>query len=172
MLLFASLLLTTSFALAPVDAQWASAALDSPHRHVRSQDRSVRQLLKRGFMDSTTFRHLIARLEVSDVIVYVEEVPRLPGALEGRMMILPNAHGQRYVRIQIAMRGASDDAVAVLGHELQHALEVAQESWVSDQATLAELYRRIGTGSAGGNHVYDTLAAQEVGRIIRRELLA
>ena len=170
MLLFAaSLLLSTTFALAPFDA---GAALESPNRHVRSQDRSVRQLLKRGFTSSPTFRSLMARLEQSDVIVYVEEVPRLPGGLEGRMMILPNPHGQRYVRIQLAMRGSPVDAVAVLGHELQHALEVAQEPWVSDHASLAALYQRIGIGTLGGQHVYDTLAAQEIGRIVRRELLA
>lgn len=169
MLLFASLLLSTSFALAPFDV---GAALESPNRHVRTQDRSVRHLLKRGFTHSPTFRNLMARLEMSDVIVYVEEVPRLPGAVEGRMMILPNPHGQRYVRIQIARRGSPDDAVAVLGHELQHALEVAEEPSVWDQAALAALYQRIGIGMPGGRHVYDTLAAQEVGRIVRRELLA
>jgi hypothetical protein len=168
MLLIASLLLSTSFALAPFDA----TTLDSPNRHVRSQNKSVRQLLKRGVTYSATFRNLMARLERSDVIVYIEEVPRLPGGLEGRMMILPNAHGQRYVRIQLAMRGSPDEAVAVLGHELQHALEVAQEPWVFDQATLAALYQRIGIAAPGGLHVYDTLAAQEIGRIVRRELLA
>lgn len=170
MLLFASLLLSTSFALAPFDSQEATAALDSPRRHVRSQDRSVRHLLKRGYTHSVTFRSLMARLERSDVIVYIEQVPRLPGALEGRMMIVSSGHGQRYVRIQITMRGAPHDSIAVLGHELQHAVEVASETWVSDQATLAALYQRIGTHA--GHHVYDTVAAQEVGRIVRRELLA
>jgi hypothetical protein len=181
MLLFASVLLSTSFVLQPFDVPVPSAArapfdaraaLESPNRHVRSQDRSVRQLLKRGFTYSPTFRNLMARIEKSDVIVYVEEVPRLPSDLEGRMMILPNAHGTRYVRIQLAMRGSPDDAVAVLGHELQHALEVADEPWVSDQATMAALYQRIGIGSLPGHHVYDTRAAQEIGRIVRRELLA
>jgi hypothetical protein len=168
MLLIASLLLSTSFALAPFDA----STLDSPNRHVRSQHKSVRQLLKRGVTHSATFRNLMARLEQSDVIVYIEEVHRLPAGLEGRMMILPNAHGQRYVRIQLAMRGSPDEAVAVLGHELQHALEVAQEPWVFDQTTLAALYQRIGIAAPGGQHVYDTLAAQEIGRMVRRELLA
>ena len=112
----------------------------------------------------------MARLEESDIIVYVEEVPRLPGALEGRMMMLTAAHGRRYVRIQLALRGATDDSIAVLGHELQHAVEVAQETGVIDQATLAALYRRIGT--RGGPEVYDTRAAQDVGRIVRRELVA
>ena len=120
----------TALALVPLTE---SAALDSPYRHVRTQDRSIRYLLKRGFNHSPTFARLMARLEHSDVIVYVEEVPRLPGALEGRMMMLPTSHGQRYVRIQIALRGAPDDSIALLGHELQHATEVAQEIGVSSQ---------------------------------------
>lgn len=167
MFLFASLLLTTSMIVAPLTA---SAALDSPYRHVRTQDRNVRHLLKRGFHRSPTFAQLMARLEHSDVLVYIEEVPRLPGGLDGRMMMLPTAHGQRYVRIQIVLRGAPDESVAILGHELQHAIEVAQASGVSDQAQLTALYQRI--GMRGGPHVYDTIAAQEVGRVIRRELLA
>jgi hypothetical protein len=167
MLLFASLVFATSIAAAPLSE---SAALESPRRHVRTQDRSMRYLLKRGFTHSATFAQLIARLEKSDVLVYIEQVPRLPGALEGRMMILPSAHGQRYVRIQIALRGDPDDSVALLGHELQHAVEVAQAGEVNDQAELAALYQRIGT--RGGEHMYDTLAAREVGRIVRRELLA
>lgn len=167
MFLFASLLITTSIAFAPLTE---SAALDSPYRHVRTQDRSIRQLLKRGFHRSATFAQLMARLEHSDVIVYIEEVPRLPDALEGRMMMLPTAHGQRYVRIQIVLRGSPVESVALLGHELQHAIEVAQESGVSDQIQLAALYQRIGL--RGGPHVYDTVAAQEIGRVIRRELLA
>jgi hypothetical protein len=167
MFLVASLVLSAALALAPLTE---SAALESPLRHVRTQDRSVRSLLKRGFTHSPTFARLMARLESSDVIVYVEEVPRLPGALEGRMMILPTAHGQRYVRIQLAMRGTPDDSIAVLGHELQHAIEVAQEAGVNDETKLAALYQRIGTH--GGPHVYDTLAAQEVGRTVRRELFA
>jgi hypothetical protein len=167
MFLFASLLLTSSLAFAPLTE---SAALDSPYRHVRTQDRSVRHLLERGFRHSPTFGALMARLEHSDVIVYVEEVARLPGALEGRMMMLPTAHGHRYVRIQISLRGTPDESVAVLGHELQHAIEVAQEEAVNDQAKLIALYNRI--GRRGGPHVFDTFAAQEIGRVIRRELLA
>jgi len=167
MFLLASMLLSVAFGAVPLTE---SAALESPRRHVRSQDKSIRYLLKRGFNHSPTFAQLMARLETSDVIVYVEEVPRLPGALEGRMMMLPSTHGQRYVRIQIALRGAPDDSIAILGHELQHAIEVAQDTTVNDQDELAALYQRIGTRS--GDRIYDTVAAQEVGRLVRRELLA
>jgi hypothetical protein len=166
MFLFASLVLSTALAITPLTE---SAALDSPYRHVRSQDRAVRHLLKRGFKYSYTFRELMSRLEQSDVIVYIEYTPNLPASLDGRMMMLPTSHGQRYVRIQIALRGTPDESVATLGHELQHAIEVAEDTAVRDQTAMTALYERI--GMRGGLHVYDTLAAQEVGRTVRRELL-
>src|SRR5450759_4284211 len=167
MLSIAPLFLLTCLALSPLSA---SAALDSPSRHVRTTDRSIRRLLKRGFTRSPTFARLMARLERSDVIVYVEEMPRLPDVLEGRMMMLPRAHDNRYIRIQIALRGSPDDSTAILGHELQHAIEVAEAPEVGDESGLLRLYQRI--GMAGGAHVYDTLAAQETGRQVRKELIA
>ena len=170
MFLFASLVLSTALAITPAIAPLTeSAALDSPYRHVRSQDREVRHLLKRGFKYSYTFRQLMSRLQESDVIVYIEYTPNLPASLDGRMMMLPVSHGQRYVRIQVALRGAPDESIATLGHELQHAIEVAEETAVRDQTGMTALYERIGV--RGGLHVYDTLAAQEVGRTVRRELL-
>jgi hypothetical protein len=165
----ASLVLSTALVCAPLSE---SAALESPFRHVRTQDRSVRYLLKRGFTHSPTFAHLMACLDHSDVLVYVEEVARLPGALAGRMLMAPAGHGQRYVRIEIALRGTPDESIALLGHELQHAIEVAQEIAVDDEAALRALYQRIGVrGGDGGDHVYETLAAQQVGRTVRKELL-
>jgi hypothetical protein len=166
MLSIASLLLSLTFALAPLSS---TAALDSPQRHVRTSDKPVRNLLKRGFTRSATFARLLARLEYSDVIVYIELVPRLPGALEGRMMMLPRVQGARYVRIQIALRGSPDDSIALLGHELQHAIEIAEATDVADEAGLVRLYQRI--GMSGGQHLYDTIAAQQMGRVVRRELL-
>lgn len=148
----------------------AAAALDAPTRHVRTTDAAVRSLLARGFRRSNTFASLIARLQESDVIVYVEHLPRLPGGLQGRMMMLPRAHAFRYVRIQITMQGTLEDSIALLGHELQHAIEVADSPDVGDQDTLSQLYQRI--GMRGGPHVYDTIAAQEVGRAVLKELLA
>ena len=164
-LLFAALLSGSSNA--PLSA---SVMLDSPTRHVRTTSRAITRLLARGYHRSPTLAGIITKLQHSDVFVYIEEVPRLPGALEGRLMMLPRAHDTRYVRIQIALRGAPEDTIALLGHELRHALEVAEAPSVSDQAGLERLYERIGVN--GGAHQYDTIAAQETGRTVRRELLA
>lgn len=152
----------------PFEPLTESDLLEAPTRHIRTTDHAVRKLMRRGFRESPTFADLVTRLQRSDVIVYIEDVPRLPGALEGRMMMLPKSHGYRYVRIQVALRGAPEDSIAVLGHELQHAVEVADAVEVANTEALRRLYQRIGTRT--GPHVYDTVAAQEAGRNVRREL--
>jgi len=175
MLLLATWAVAAAMALGggtkPVIAPITSASvLDAPTRHVRTTDRALQGLLRSGYTHSPTFAALMARLERSDVYVYLEAVPRLPGALEGRLLIQPQAHGVRYVRIQIALRGEPKDAIALIGHELHHAVEVADAPEVFDSADLAALYRRIGIDR--GNNEFDTLDAQEAGRRVRRELIA
>jgi hypothetical protein len=167
-LLLSALMMTPPIVALPAAALTETALLEAPTRHVRTTDASIRKLLKRGLRGSPSFAALVRRLQQSDVYVYVEDVPRLPGALEGRMMMLPRAHEHRYVRIQIALRGDSEDSVAVLGHKLQHAVEIAEAQDVFDQDGVARLYQRIGV--RGGEHLYDTVAAQQMGRTVRREL--
>ena len=151
----------------PYEPLTEAAVLEAPTRHVRTTDGSVRRLMRRGYRHSPTFAGLVARLQRSDVIVYVEDVPRLPGGLDGRMMMMPRSNGYRYVRIQIAVRGAPEDSIAVLAHELQHAVEIADAVDVRDSDSLERLYQRIGVRA--GPQVYDTIAAQERGRLVRRE---
>ena len=148
----------------------ADVLLDSPTRHVRTADRMMRAALRDGYRNSPTFAALLRRLEQSDVYVYIEDVPRLPGALEGRLLVLPPVNGFRYLRIQIARRGGPNDSIAVLGHELRHAIEVAEEPGIHDNDSLIAFYRRIGIDR--GNHEFDTVEAQETGKRVRRELVA
>jgi hypothetical protein len=164
-LMLAALLYAPPLAFEPLTE---AEVLEAPTRHVRTSEPALRKLLRRGFRESSTFAALVMRLQRSDVIVYVEDVPRLPGALEGRMMMLPRVNGFRYVRIQISLHGSPEDSIGVLGHELQHAAEVADAIEVADTGSLERLYQRIGIRN--GPQVYDTTAAQEAGRTVRREL--
>lgn len=148
----------------------AAAVLEAPTRHVRATGRTIPGLLRTGFTESRTFAALLARLERSDVLVYVEDVPRLPGALDGRLVMLPPAHGVRYLRIQVALRGSPLDTIAIIAHELRHAIEVADASTVVDTDGLVALYRRIGVDH--GNNLFDTLEAQETGKRVLKELSA
>ena len=82
----------------------------------------------------------------------------------------PPAHGFRYVRIQFTRHGAPSETIALIGHELRHAVEVAEATTVVDEPGLAALYRRIGVDH--GHNLFDTLDAQETGRRVRTELVA
>ena len=147
--------------------------LESPTRHVRTTDRTIAGLLKTGAERSYTFAHLLRRLESTDVTVYIEQTPYLPHRLDGSLVILPIPGPRRYVRIQLTMAIGHDhvDAIGVLAHELWHAIEVADSPEVHDDNTLAALYKRIGMQSVGENF-YETTAAQETGKQVRRELTA
>jgi hypothetical protein len=162
--------LSFTMGLVPRPAPLTAAVLDAPTRHVRTTDRPIRALLEAGFRQSPTVATLIARLERSDLIVYVQQVDRLPNALEGRLLMLPSAHGVRYVRIQIALQASPSASIALIGHELRHAVEVAEAPSVVDQPGLAALYRRIGVEH--GHNVFDTIEAQEIGRRVLKELAA
>ena len=148
-----------------------SALLESPYRHVRTTNSRVQKLLETGVARSATFTSLLARLDASDVIVYIEESDSMPKTLEGRLLLTPLANNQRYLRIQINRLGTPHDMIALIGHELRHAIEVAEATDVRNERDLERLYRRIGAPSSA-MHTYDTDAAQATGRRVWKELSA
>jgi hypothetical protein len=109
-------------------------------------------------------------LNHSDVIVYIEAVMILPKDTMGRLAMLPRVGGgSRYLRVQIRADLSRRDAIALIGHELRHALEIAEATEVRDTRSLIRLYERIGHPTIG-EHAYDTEAARDTGRMVRREL--
>jgi hypothetical protein len=142
--------------------------LNAPDRRVRVTDARLRSLLAEGLNRSRTFASLVTALNRSDVIVYIESVMVLPKGTMGRLAMMPPAGGFRYLRVQIRAELSRREAIALIGHELQHAMEIAVATDVRDASSMIRLYERIGHASA--EHAYDTEAAQDTGRIVRREL--
>ena len=60
--------------------------------------------------------------------------------------------------------------LAMIGHELQHAIEISEAPSVVDEATMAGLYRRIGVKSCGNRAraCYETRGAQVTGATHRQ----
>ncbi len=143
--------------------------LNAPDRRVRTTDTRLRMLLAEGLNRSRTFDSLVTALNRTDVIVYVESVLTLPMGTMGRLTMMPRTGDFRYLRVQIRSDLSRREAIALIGHELQHALEIADATEVRDSTALIRLYERIGHAS-NGEHAYDTEAAQDTGRIVRREL--
>lgn len=130
-------------------------------------------LVERGLERSATFRDLFQRLGRTDVIVHV----RLDsGHLEGTgyNQFVTTAGAYRFVRIGLVVREINNDAVALLGHELQHAVELAEAPTVTDTEAYARLYERIGYRGCQSRHIrcFDTHEANRVGRVVREELRA
>jgi hypothetical protein len=143
--------------------------LNAPDRRVRTTDARLQTLVAEGLHRSRTFAALLTAVNRTDVIVYIESVLTLPKTTVGRLTMMPRAGEFRYLRIQIKTDLSRRDTIALIGHELQHALEIGDAPEVRNTSGLIRLYERIGHVS-GGDHTYDTNAAQDAGRTVRREL--
>jgi hypothetical protein len=144
--------------------------MSSPTRHVRAVGSRMEGIIAEGLRRSGTFAQLVLALNSSDVIVYIESGRGLPSTLAGRMLLAAGPANQRYLRIQVTGQPRSNELIALVGHELRHALEVAECPEVRDERSLLALYERIGHPGASEHH-YDTLAAQNTGRKVRTELI-
>ena len=144
-------------------------ALVKADRRVRTMDSRVSAALFSGVTRSRTFASLIDTLDRSDVIVYIELQHELPRAIDGRLLLASRAGGLRYVRIQLHSRLGQDHMIAVLGHELQHAIKIAEAPEIRDEASLRRYYQRAGAGMSDGVG-YDTQAARIAGDTVKREL--
>ena len=92
--------------------------------------------------ESPTFRAIVERLAASDLIVYVTR-GSLYGAAEAATQLLSTTGGYRYVRVTLEIDPEADVGVAMLGHELRHALELADAPWVMDDGQpCVSLYQR------------------------------
>jgi hypothetical protein len=139
--------------------------------HVRVQNERVARILTSALDRSPTLRRLVDTLDRSDVIVYVEVQPQLPRALPAGMIFVGAGAGMRYLRIVLNPVNTELIMLSMLGHELQHAVEVVSAPWVQSRETLAEHFSRIGTRSLNGTG-YETEAARRAGRVVTHEFLA
>lgn len=139
---------------------------------MRSADQEVQALIHHGIVESPYFRSLVARLEATDVIVYVNRDANLPALVEGHMRFLGAAGGRRYVVVSLAFGRSELRTVATLGHELQHALEVAEHPDIVDAESMRHAYATFGdvTGTIGASDAYDTQAAIHAGQRIWYEV--
>jgi hypothetical protein len=138
--------------------------------HVRGLSAPGRELLTDASARSAVVRSLIEALDATNVIVYVTVEP-LPGhRTSGYLSFLGAGGGSRYLLVRIDWLAPPRDLVVMLGHELQHALEVAAAPDVQDVLTFTALYRHIGWQSGPGR--WETDLARQTGERVLRELSA
>jgi hypothetical protein len=142
--------------------------------HLRFLEPELRDDLERGSRVSPTLQQLVARLEDSDVVVYLMfDRVLAPAGMAGHVSLVSTVGSRRYLRLSINRRTSGCQRLAILGHELQHAVEIAEAADAVDQAGVASLYRQIGFSSAnGGQDTFDSKLAIDIGQQVRREALS
>jgi hypothetical protein len=143
-----------------------------PNPRVRPNDGRSAAALLQGIARSETVRLIVERLETLDVIVYVEMQAALQHKLAGRMVWLAATQHFRYVRISLNYELSGETLIAVLGHELRHALEVALSPSIVGEPSLEAYYEKNGINMRSHANGWDTQAARDAGELVRRELAA
>jgi len=139
--------------------------------HVRSDEPRIVRLIDVGRSQSETFRRLLDRLDESDVIVYIHPKQKheaLGGYLSHKVVV---AGGCRYLHVALTMLGADRWLVALLAHELQHVVEVADHPEARDRQSVAAMFELISIKSAcAESDCAETKAAQDVQNAVNDEL--
>jgi hypothetical protein len=129
-------------------------------------------VVEAGRQYSPTFRAIVDRLEEGNLVVYVQ-YGQLQSGIQGRLVFLSAVGEHRYVLVELARELDAPRLIAIVGHELQHAVEVLEQPGIVDHATFANAFSRAGFKRrhfADGGIGIDTAAAVVTGRQIWREV--
>lgn len=157
---YLSMVFLLVFLVSPLDA------LARELRTPRPLDATAAEAFERAQTRSALVRSLVATLESSNVIVHIVSSRTLPFGIGGTTRFVTSRGGYRYVRITIAVDLSKSAQAAILGHELQHACEVA-ESHADNMAAVRKLFDR--EGQRNGDY-FETSAAVNTGRQVLAEL--
>jgi hypothetical protein len=98
-----------------------SYAQSSPH--IRVLDPVLKELFDHGVQQSPTLRALVDKVEAAPILVFIEGDIRMPSYVGARLNFVTSVNGLRYVRVDIDCTLSPRRQIALLAHELQHALD-------------------------------------------------
>ena len=155
--------------VATLDGQGANAWAGN----IRASDEELIELLDDGVKRSQTFKGLVDRLSKSDVILYVRPDVTAKSNAPTRLTFLAAKGGFRYLVIRVQSGRSKDQQLATLGHEMQHAVVIADASSVVDSQSLKKEFERVGKltqPSVGDDFFFSSQAAEDVKRRILSEV--
>lgn len=138
--------------------------------HTRPLTRITAALLEQAGDRVPLVRSMLEALERSDVVVYIShDLSDSLSAPPAHIRFVSHVGGIRYLSVHInCWRIRERDRIARLGHELHHALEIAADPEVRDEASLVRLYQRIGFPVR--SRQFDTRGARATEGRVRRQL--
>jgi hypothetical protein len=149
----------------------ADPATAADFTHVRSDDASIRALLRDGYERSATFKTLVDDIESRPGIVYIAQAVKLSRGMEGALLhAVAGSPAMPFLRVLIKTNLAPDYAIAVLAHELQHVVEVLRAGPPKDAAAIAALFAVLDHQTADSK--FETEDARAIASLVRGELRA
>ena len=166
--------LVVSASLPPTAAAQEHPAAPRSIPHVRALDRESADVLAAGLARSRDFRRMVDRIENMDAMVFIHHggsphpttTHRLGGFLSHHVGLAGSA---RVLHITLTDR-FGDRGIAVLAHELQHALEVLEAPEARSDTDVDALFDRIGFRRGPG--IVETAAALDVQATVAQQLAA
>ena len=105
------------------------------------------------------------------MIVHIEATRNLPSGIGGTTRFVASRGEYRYLRISLSVWLPPADRVAIAGHELQHAVEVAH-SLAANAAEVRRWFETSGFRVRVSHDLFETNAALQIEMKIRQELRA
>jgi len=136
---------------------------------VRSRSPLATAAIEYGVKHSPTLQALVASLQQTDIVAYVDSDLRPLGDIWGHVAFISKTPQCRYLRIAITAQLNLTQAAALLAHELQHAFEIASHPEVVDTASLSAMYLRYGRKGRYAN-AYDSAEAVAMGARVAAEI--
>jgi hypothetical protein len=113
---------------------------------VRASESLMIALVREGYGRSPSFRDLVDTLQRSNVIVIVQPGICAGGRIRSCVVAVAGTLRERQIRIKVDTRTSGNQLIATIGHELQHAVEIAENTEITDGPNALKLYRRLGIG--------------------------
>ncbi len=137
--------------------------------HLRPASPASRDLVASSLERSLTVSSLAEQLKASDVVAYVVAEPHAFAGRDSSIQFLGRSKAQRFMVIMVNSALPEDRQIALVAHELQHAVDMSHTKWVTDQERLGQYFTRVGWrgGDAPG---YETLTAVRTERKVAKEL--
>ena len=150
---------------------WPSVTLAEDEHAVRALDPIAVTMLAQAVERSAIVRELVHELEHSKMIVHIEATRNLPSGIGGTTRFVASRGEYRYLRISLSVWLPPADRVAIIGHELHHAVEVGR-SHAASAAEVRRWFETSGFRVSVSDDLFETSAALQVENKIRQELRA
>src|SRR5215475_6150809 len=133
---------------------------------VSAENSEIGAVIQDAGARSKTFRGLLATIEATDGLVYVEG-GKCGHSVRACLLLSVKVSGpNRLLRIQVDPRLKDCELIEGIGHELQHAIEILSDPNVKDPESAYSLFQRLGPTDSGR---FETPEALHVGELVGDE---